>query len=101
MIFHNKQKLKKYITTKPPLQKILQEILHKEDESKKKKKKNPTRVWEVSTSHNQNFKQQKQVNGTNHHINISIECQWTQLPHQKETIWQTGLKKEDPTICCL
>jgi hypothetical protein len=27
-VFHNKQKLKQYMTTKPPLQKILQGILH-------------------------------------------------------------------------
>jgi hypothetical protein len=33
-IFHNKQKLKQYMTTKPPLQKSLQGILHTEDESK-------------------------------------------------------------------
>jgi hypothetical protein len=33
-VFHNKQKLKQYMTTKPPLQKILQGILHAEDESK-------------------------------------------------------------------
>jgi hypothetical protein len=33
-IFHDKQKLKQYTTTKPPLQKILQGILHTEDESK-------------------------------------------------------------------
>jgi hypothetical protein len=33
-IFHNKEKLKQYMTTKPPLQTILQGILHKEDESK-------------------------------------------------------------------
>jgi hypothetical protein len=33
-IFHNKQKLKQCMTTKPPLQKILQGILHAEDESK-------------------------------------------------------------------
>jgi nucleoside diphosphate kinase len=29
-----KQKLKQYMTTKPPLQKILQEILYTEDERK-------------------------------------------------------------------
>jgi hypothetical protein len=29
-IFHDKQKLKQYMTTKPPLQKILQGILQKE-----------------------------------------------------------------------
>jgi hypothetical protein len=33
-IFHDKQKLQLYMTTKPPLQKILQEILHTEVESK-------------------------------------------------------------------
>jgi hypothetical protein len=32
--FHDKQKLKQYMTTKPPLPKILQGILHTEDESK-------------------------------------------------------------------
>jgi hypothetical protein len=36
-IFCNKQKVKQYMTTKPPLQKILQGILHTEDDSKKKK----------------------------------------------------------------
>jgi hypothetical protein len=33
-VFHNKQKLKQYMTTKPPLEKILQGILHTEKESK-------------------------------------------------------------------
>jgi hypothetical protein len=33
-VFHNKQKLKQYMTTKPPLQKILQGILRIENESK-------------------------------------------------------------------
>jgi hypothetical protein len=33
-IFHAKQKLKQYMTTKPPLQKILQGILHTGDGSK-------------------------------------------------------------------
>jgi hypothetical protein len=37
-IFHDKQKLKQYMTTKPPLQKILQGILHTEDESKENHK---------------------------------------------------------------
>jgi hypothetical protein len=38
-----------------------------------------------SAAHNQIHKQQKQLNGKNHHIpiNINIECQWTQFPHQK------------------
>jgi hypothetical protein len=33
-VFHDNQKLKQCMTTKPPLQKILQGILHTEDESK-------------------------------------------------------------------
>jgi hypothetical protein len=33
-VFHDKQKLKQYMTTKPPLQEILQGILHTETESK-------------------------------------------------------------------
>jgi hypothetical protein len=33
-VFHDKQKLKQYMTTKPPLQNILQGILHTENENK-------------------------------------------------------------------
>jgi hypothetical protein len=33
-VFHDKQKLKQYMTRKPPLQKILKGILHTENESK-------------------------------------------------------------------
>jgi hypothetical protein len=33
-VFHDKQKLKQYMTTKSPLQKLLQGILHTESESK-------------------------------------------------------------------
>jgi hypothetical protein len=32
-VFHDKQKLKQYVTTKPPLQRILQGILHTESET--------------------------------------------------------------------
>jgi hypothetical protein len=32
-VFHDKQKLKQYMTTKPPIQKILQGILHTEGET--------------------------------------------------------------------
>jgi hypothetical protein len=37
-VFHNNQKPKQYMTTKPPLQKILKGILHTEDENKYKHK---------------------------------------------------------------
>jgi hypothetical protein len=33
-VFHDKQKLKQYVTTKPPLQKILHGILYTENENK-------------------------------------------------------------------
>jgi hypothetical protein len=33
-VFHDKQKLKQYMTTKPPLPKFLQGILHTENENK-------------------------------------------------------------------
>jgi hypothetical protein len=33
-VFHHKQKLKQYMTTKPPQQEILQGILHTEDKNK-------------------------------------------------------------------
>jgi hypothetical protein len=33
-VFHDKQKLKQYMTTKPPLQKILKGILHAGNQSK-------------------------------------------------------------------
>jgi hypothetical protein len=32
-VYHDKQKLRQYVTTKPPLQKILQGILHTESET--------------------------------------------------------------------
>jgi hypothetical protein len=77
------------MTTKPPLQKILQGILHTEDESKKAKKRksgqavsNHRRKDKESESntdsaaHNQILKQQKQLSDRNHHIpiNINPEC---------------------------
>jgi hypothetical protein len=54
-VFHDKQKLKQYLTTKPQLQKIVQENLHTENESKqnhertvsaKPQKKNRQRIRE-------------------------------------------------------
>jgi hypothetical protein len=43
-IFHDKQKPKQYMTTKPPLQKILQGILHTEEESKQNHHKRMGRI---------------------------------------------------------
>jgi hypothetical protein len=94
-VFHNKQKLKQYMNTKPPLQKIFQWLLHTEDESKenhertdstkpqeKKDKESESNI--DSVAHNQTLKKQKQLNDRNHHIpiNINTQCQCTELPHQ-------------------
>jgi hypothetical protein len=75
------------MTIKPPLQKILQGILHTEDESKqnherkgsinhKRRKDKQSESSTDSTAHNQILKQQKQLGGMNHHISINIntEC---------------------------
>jgi hypothetical protein len=84
------------MTTKPSLQKILQEILHTEDESKQnhertgsiKPRRRKDKQSESSidlAAHIQILKQQNQLNDRNHHIpiNVNTECHWTQLPHQK------------------
>jgi hypothetical protein len=86
-IFHDKQKLKQYMTTKPPLQKILQGILHTENESiqnhesmgstkPQEKKRQESRKYIDFAVHNQTLKQQKQLNDRNHHIpiNTNTEC---------------------------
>jgi hypothetical protein len=70
-VFHDKQKIKQYMTTKPPLQKILQGILHTENESKQnheragstklqeKKGKKAESNTDLAT-HNQNLNKQQQ-----------------------------------------
>jgi hypothetical protein len=85
--FHHKQKLKQYVTTKPSLQKILQGILHTDNESKqnhestgktklqeKKGKKAKSNI--VSATRNQTLNQQRQLHDWDHHIpiNINTEC---------------------------
>jgi hypothetical protein len=74
------------MTTKPRLQKILQVILHKKmKQTKLREDRNHQTTGEEktrnqsstdSTAHNQTFKQQKQINGRNHHIpiNNNTEC---------------------------
>jgi hypothetical protein len=75
------------MTTKPPLQKILQGILHTEDESKQnnertgsikpqKKIRKESESSIDSNAHYQILKHQKQLNGRNYHISINIntEC---------------------------
>jgi hypothetical protein len=46
-IFHNKQKLKQYMTTKPPVQIIFQGILHTKDERKQNHERTGSiKLWE-------------------------------------------------------
>jgi hypothetical protein len=77
-IFHDKQKLKQYMTTKPPLQKILQGGLHTgqavPNNRRRKDKESESNI--NSAAHNQTLKQQKQLNDRNHYIpiNTNTEC---------------------------
>jgi hypothetical protein len=70
------------MTTNPPLQKILQGILHTESETqlnhektgstKPRKRKNKKVKSNLNLgTHNQTFKQVRQLNDRNHHIPIS------------------------------
>jgi hypothetical protein len=82
-VFHDKQKLKQYVTTKPPLQKILQGICTQKVKPnitmkgqaapnyRKRKSKKVENNLNLGT-HNQMFKQLRQLNDRNHHIPISI-----------------------------
>jgi hypothetical protein len=75
------------VTSKPPLQKILQGILHTENENKQnhertgntklQEKKNKESESNIdSVAHNQTLKQQKQLNDRIYYIpiNINTEC---------------------------
>jgi hypothetical protein len=85
--FHDKQKLKQYMTTKPPLQKILQEFCTQKMKANKtmkgqavphhRRRKDKESESNInSATHNQPLKQQKQLNVRNHHITVNInnEC---------------------------
>jgi hypothetical protein len=81
------------MTTKLPLQKILQGILHLENESKQNEMKTKMKGQAIpnhrrkkgkkakssidSAAHNQTLYQQRQLHNKNHHIpiNINTECQ--------------------------
>jgi hypothetical protein len=45
-----------------------------------------------SVAHNQILKKENELNGKIHHIpiNINIECQGTQLPHQEKLLGKLG-----------
>jgi hypothetical protein len=76
-IFHNKQKIKQYTTTKPPLQKIYKEFCTQ------KMKANKTMRGQEASNHRRRKDKQSESsidstahNQTLHHIpiNINIEC---------------------------
>jgi hypothetical protein len=86
-LFHDKQKLKQYMTTKPSLQKIFKEFCTQKvkgnktmkgqatpNHRRKKDKESESNI--DSAAHNQTLKQQKQLNDRNHHIptNTNPEC---------------------------
>jgi hypothetical protein len=99
-VFHDKEKLKQYVTTRPTLQKILQGILHTEGETQHnheragstKYRKRKSKKIESNLNlgiHNQTFKQEStlNVNGLNSPIKRHLLTNWVQ--------------KKDPTIYCL
>jgi hypothetical protein len=105
-VFHDKQKLKQYMTTKPPLQKILQGTLHtkvkanktmkgqaKPNHRRRKGKKVESNI--DSATHNQTLKQQRQLHDRDHHvpINNTLNINGLNTP-SKDTDWQTGLKRK-------
>jgi hypothetical protein len=86
-VFHDKQKLKQYMTTKPPLQKILQKFCTQKLKANKtmkdqavpnhRRKKGKKAESNIDlAAHNQNLQQQRQLNDRNHHIpiNTNTEC---------------------------
>jgi uncharacterized membrane protein YheB (UPF0754 family) len=103
------------MTTKPPLQKVLQEILHTENESKQTMRKQAAPNYRRrkdkdsesninSAVHNQTFKQQ-QLNDRNHHIPININTNidndiGLNSPIKRHHL-ANCIKKEDPIRCCL
>jgi hypothetical protein len=76
-VFHDNQKLRQYMTTKPPLQKILQEFCTYKMKAKKTMKgqavpnQRRRKCQKVesnidSVTHNQTLKKQKELNDRNH-----------------------------------
>jgi hypothetical protein len=62
-VFHDKHELKQYMTIKPPLQKILQGILHIENESKQ----NHVRTDSTNPRRRKNKKSENNINSAAYH----------------------------------
>jgi hypothetical protein len=95
------------MTTKPPLQTILQGILHTGNESKQnhertgstkpqEKKRQEIRVTFIQFNCAQKaLKQQEQLNDRNHTYILMLTLNVNRFNSlSKDTIWQTGLKKK-------
>jgi hypothetical protein len=95
------------MTTKPPLQNILQGIMHKKMKPNKtmkgqavpnhrRRKDKKVEINIDSAAHNQTLKQQRQLNDRNHHIPINITLNINTLNSpSKDTVWPTGLKRKN------
>jgi hypothetical protein len=85
--FHNKENLKKFMTTKPALQKILKGLLHIKEETREKQE--DSRKNKLFTKHTskQGIGKSKQQGNENDWkqapLNIYTECKWPQCPNQK------------------
>jgi hypothetical protein len=101
------------MTTKKPLQKIFQGILHQKMNANKtmsgqatlnhsRRKNMESESNTDSAAYNQTLKQQKQLNVRNHHISINTntECCGLNAPIKRHDL-VSWIKKEDPTISCL
>jgi hypothetical protein len=99
------------VTTKSPLQNILQGILHTKKESTRRRqavsnhrrtKEKGLRINIDSAAQNQTLEQQKKLNDRNHHIplNIKNECLGLNSPIKRHHL-ANCIKKEDPIIYCL
>jgi hypothetical protein len=85
-VFHDKQKLKRYMTTKPPLQRFFKESCTQKMKAykimkgqavpnhRRRKGKKVESNCDLA-AHNQTLKQQKQPNDMNHHIPININTE--------------------------
>jgi hypothetical protein len=85
-VTHKKQKLEQYMNTKPPLQMILKGILHTNTKTTYPQKKgtyetscdeqmSTQRAALILATHTQILKQQKQLNGRNHHIPLHVSTE--------------------------
>jgi exonuclease III len=93
------------MTTKPPLQKIPQRILHIENETIPNHRRRKGKNIESNTDsavHNQTLKQQKQLNdmNTTYLSIITLNVNGFNSPIKRHCLvhW---IKKEEPTTCCL